>query len=223
MTNNSGDKRIKEQVGNMQVSFDKEAAWMRLQDRMESKDEKKPYFRIAWAAAALLVATTCWYAFTDTKDVTVAKEIPEAATPLVKEQPAIQPRTEEIAVSNTQPIIAIKKHTVLKKQQKTLETIKELTPVPEPMLVKEEEEPAPVPEPVKLVARPKPKMRTVHINDVMQEEYYERILSNSRYAVENNPIFHRLIRDNQDNISRPNNHKKSFISYPNEDYRIIQN
>ena len=212
MTNNSGDKRIKEQVGNMQVSFDKEAAWMRLQDRMESKDEKKPYFRIAWAAAALLVATTLWYSLRDTKDVTVVKEKSEVIVPVVKEQPAAASKAEEIMVTNTQPTRVAKKHSVVKQQLKTAEAIKEVVSVPEPILVNEES--APIPEPVKVAARPKPKMRTVHINEVMADNEREYLMRD-RYAAEYE------IRASENSIQLPEDKYKTRNPFSSN--HLIQN
>lgn len=186
---NSGDKIIRSQVSNVQVTFDKEAAWMRLQDRMESKDEKKGFFGIGWVAAAvLLLGCMLWYGLSGTKENTVAKEqkeiknIAPVATPdePIKEEQRIAVTEKVIAppVENKMVIIIEKQKTVVPNKVKVIVPVYETI---EPVIAKEEQ---PINNAPQIAVAPKPKLEVIHINTVVEEEKRERAMRNSRYAGE---------------------------------------
>lgn len=196
---NSGDKIIQQQVDNLQVSFDKEAAWMRLQDRLESKDEKKGNFRIGWIAAAVsLIATALWYSLSGDTEQPVVKNI------INKEQPATarKEQTQDI----TLPVISSEKQTILshaKKDKQQTETHEQIiTPVivqetaPEPIVVQQVIQPAnEVPKPT--VAQ-KPKIRVIHINELIEEERQEYKNVQERAAMQN-----RFVENNKNLLLKP--------------------
>lgn len=224
MTNNRGDKIIKAQVHNLQVSFDKEAAWMRLQDRLESKDGRKGYSGAGWAAAAMLiVATVLWYASGDSKKETIAQERNKITVPAVKETPVRQEVQEQaIAVTTLPPVAAHKSEKARAEIVKQKEVLPATQETATPVVVKEEsvavEEDTP---PANVIA--KPKMRTVHINEVIEEEFYERRMLNRRYAGEPNFLLPKRAMEKQEYNYTPSINRKSIITDPYEEYRIIQN
>jgi hypothetical protein len=218
--NNSGDKIIKQQVDNMQVSFDKEAAWMRLQDRLESKDEKKGYFRMGWVAAAvLMVATVLWYSLSNDTKQPVVQTTPKITQPISVEEPK-KYVTEPIAEKKNSTIAPQRKNVSVAVQPKEIkEVVKEI--VSEPIIVKEET--VPIQETPKILSAAKGKMKTVHINEVIQDQRIEERMNQSKYAGENNSIFQMRHSGKQESNSTYENYKKSLFTEYNDDYRIIQN
>jgi cytoskeletal protein RodZ len=185
---NSGDKIIRQQVDNMQVSFDKEAAWMKLQERLESKDEKKRNSRSGWVAAAvLLLATVLWYSLQDnTRSRIVKSTIQEVRKNKVTDQELntnhIHQKTEEekpnIITHNTRT-------TNIPRREEVSEPIAH-EPVTEPVIV-QEATPIAIEKPIQVTAA-KPKMRTIHINELVEEERIERKMQHTKYA-DNRKIF----------------------------------
>lgn len=219
---NSGDKIIQQQVDNIQVSFDKEAAWMRLQDRLESKDENKGNFRLGWVAAAvLLIASLLWFILQGERAQPMVKEVTKEATmPVAKEQEPVQEDIVKIQEEHKN-ISAVPQ----KKKIRSITPVKENLPVvkdqiPEPVLVQEEI--APIQETPKVAAAPKPKMKVVHINDVMQEQRIEERMNQSRYAGERNFLTPRQ-QYPQGTYQFNSQNKKAALSELEEQYRLLQN
>lgn len=187
---NSGDKIIRQQVDTMQVSFDKEAAWMRLQDRLESKDEKKTPFRWQWAAAAaLLLAAGLWYGAQGPAENTIAVQqaTPDISQPvatpmhtnteapqLIVNDPVTPPPAKTNAITTDRNLT--KDHAPVQENNSIAETV-------EPPIAMEEATPTEknTPPPV---AAATPKLEVLHINTVVEEEKRERAMRNSRYAAE---------------------------------------
>lgn len=185
MKSNSGDKIIKTQVDTLQVSFDNEAAWLRLQDRLESKDERRRPLWLGWVAAAMVVlGAMLWYGLSEPKqEMMVKKAAPVQALPVKQEPMIVNNENKEQVPANTvvgTKAIAVTKKNITKKK----ETI--IAPLPDQVIttVVTPEELIPVQQTPVITAAPKPKMKLVHINDVIEDQKINEVMQKSRYAGE---------------------------------------
>jgi len=183
MTSNSGDKIIKKQVDTMQVSFDKEAAWLRLQDRMESRDERRRPMWMGWVAAAvLLLISVIWYSRSGTTQVVTA-EPKTSITPVVVKQKLQVPVPEnksQAAAPKTNKTMAVHREQKEAAPQKIATPEPEVQPRPAveaPVVVQEALK---VPDVPAVVVVQKKKMKRVHINDLADDDREKQRMANQR-------------------------------------------
>ena len=212
----NGDKTIREQLGSVQVSFDKEAAWDRLHERLDTKSTSKKYYRLGGVAAALLLmAVSVWDFASKEKTVdTVVKKQYMSIVPANKEQTIITSNTVEInpqkAPTGQNQAIKISD----KQTQLTITPQQQAAPHEEIVVEVMQEAPARIEE--QPIAVAKPKMKVLHINEVMEEERIERRVLNSRYAKQDH-------FNNNYSSKFPIHNKQTVLHNLNEEYKLMQN
>ncbi len=181
---NDGDKVIRDHIGSMEagsenIIFDKEAAWGRLHERMAAKVPKTIFklpYRWAAAAAILLLVATAIAVMNRPQEKQVATTIKKAAPVSLPQNNAVAPQSREtlMTVSNT----PIPKH-IVQKETRIINTIE--PQAPETQVVKEEMVNI-IPGEKKEIIAAAPKMKVVHINEVMEDERMEQRMLSTRYA-----------------------------------------
>lgn len=182
MADNKGDNIIRDRMGDIQVSFDKEAAWSRLQPRIESRPAVKPLFFLKWAAAAvLLIALSVWYLMPHVQEPGLARAM---INPVKKPDPTTLQTT--VISHDIAAIIRPAQNTTTKpyKQQEN----NYVTSMPVPEIIKCEppavvyEDTTPITPQIAKQTVPKPVIRLVHINEVADEERIEQAMQRMQYA-----------------------------------------
>ena len=209
----NGDKKIREQLGSVQVRFDKEAAWDRLHERLETKAANKTYYRLGWVPASLIMlACILWQASPINEQPVASQGRRKMATPNNNERLTI---TSASAIVETEEDHIVTSSVAEK--HKNYDTGNNMTvekpEVQQPIVVEVIQEQAVV-EKEAPIAIARPKMKVVHINEVIEEERVERKVLNSRYADNKHydRYYYRLPEENSGEFRNP---FKIYISTKN--------
>jgi len=201
---NDGDKIIREQIGAIEagsenIVFDKAAAWERLHAKMEQRPARVIPYRWAAAAAILLLITTgiMFINRNTEKNIAVVNKV----NPIMQDvkQPTIQETVAHQETANTK----FSPRTIKKKnvEKNVIET-----PAPEPEVISVVNNNPAIPQQAMPITTA-PKMKVVHINDLMSEENQNRILSNTYVGDKGIHFFRPAIEPGyiEIDISKPSN------------------